>query len=340
MITTIEAKAHKILEQSPEVVVRYRLLRDVLKRPTGDVELSQAKEEMYYSPNVQELANEQWADGSWGAFHTRNTCLNQKIITTEAGVERALALGLDAAHPILEKTTNYLLRVMNGEIPFPDRHEKNDRWQTGLRLILASTLALIHPIHPVLDQDRKLWVSIAELTFQSGKYSEEDEIEAHSKLTGASVKDSYLVLNHKYQLNILGSIPGLLPKELEAGFLRWLWNKEDGIGYLGIPLNREPPDRSDQIDRWLASLELVARAYPLWINYAQPSIEWLWSQQNERGYWDFGTRPASITRLPLSENWRKKGKRENDWTTRVLALLRVFWTGFNKRDNLKTGTSG
>jgi hypothetical protein len=117
---------------------------------------------------------EQWADGSWGAFHSRNTRLKQKIVTTEAGVERALALGLDAAHPILEKTTNYLLRVMNGEIPFPDRHEKNDRWKTGMRLFLASTLALIHPNHPVLDQDRKLWVSIAELTFQSGKYDKGD----------------------------------------------------------------------------------------------------------------------------------------------------------------------
>jgi hypothetical protein len=327
MINAIEAKAHRILEQSPDVVVRYRLLRDVLKRPVDDDELCQAKVDMQGSPNVQELASEQRADGSWGAFHSRNTRLKQKIITTEVGVARALALGLDAAHPILEKTANYLLGVMSGEIPFPDQHEKNDRWQTGMRLFLASTLSLIHPHHPDLDQDRKLWLSIAELTFQSGKYSEEDEIEAHSKLTGASVKDSYLVLNHKYQLNILGSIPGLLSSELEAALLHWLWNVDDGIGYLGVPLNREPPGRSDQIDRWLASLELMARAFPLWINCAQPSIEWLWNQQNERGYWDLGTRPSSISHLPLSENWRKKGNRENDWTTRVLTLLRKFYDG-------------
>ena len=324
MIYAIETKAYRILEQSPDIVVRYRLLRDVLAKPADNVQLCQAKENLQNSLNVQILANEQWADGGWGAFHSRSTRLKQKIPSTEVGVERALALGLDATHPILEQTTRYLLSIINGEIPFPDYHEKNNRWQTGMRLFLASTLSLIHPNHPVLDKDRELWFSIAEMTFQSGMYSEKDEIEAHARFTGATVKDSYLVLNNRYQLNILGSIPGTLPVELEKALLRWLWERPDGIGYLEIPLNREPPSTPSQIDHWLASLELLARCFPLWVNFAQGSIDWLWNQQNEQGYWDFGTKPSSISNFPLSDSWRKKENRVFDWTTRVLTLLKKY----------------
>jgi hypothetical protein len=324
MLNAIEATAQRILEQSPDSVVRYRLLRDVLKKPADDAQLCQAKENLQNSLNVQELAHEQWADGSWGAFHSRSTRLKQKIPSTEVGVERALALGLDATHPILEQTTRYLLSILNRERPFPDYHEKNDRWETGMRLFLASTLSLIHPHHPVLDKDRQLWLSIAERAFQSGSYREIDEIEAHARFTGATVKDSYLVLNGRYQLNILGSIPGRLPAERERALLSWLWERPDGIGYLEIPLNREPPATASQKDRWLASLELLARCFPTWVDFAKEPIDWLWNRQNEQGYWDFGTKPSSVSCLPLSDSWRKRENRVFDWTTRVLILLKKY----------------
>jgi hypothetical protein len=324
MINAIEEKAHRILKQSPDVVVRYRLLRDVLKKPADDAQLCQVKENLRESLNVQELANEQRADGGWGAFHSRSKRLKQKIPSTEVGVERALALGLDGTHPVLEQATSYILGIVNGKTPFPDYHERNDRWQTGMRLFLASTLSLIHPNHPVLDKVRRLWFSIAEMTFQSGKYSEQDEIDAHAKYTGATVKGSYLVLNNRYQLNILGSIPGKLPVDLETALLRWLWERPDGIGYLEIPLNRDPPETPGQIDRWLATLELLARSFPLWVKFAGSTIDWMWDRQNAQGFWDFGTKPSSIANLPLSDSWRRKENRVFDWTTRVLILCRKY----------------
>jgi hypothetical protein len=78
--------------------------------------------------------------------------------------------------------------------------EKNDRWATGVRLFLASTLSLILPAYPVLDDDRALWLEIVRHTFQSGVYCEDDEIKAHAELTGATVRGSYLVLRGKYQV--------------------------------------------------------------------------------------------------------------------------------------------
>jgi hypothetical protein len=324
MIVEIKEKAHQILAQSPDAVVHFRLCRDVLKQSSNATELRNAKRILKDSKNVQELTNEQWENGGWGAFHSRSTKLKQKIPSTEIGVERALVLGLDASHLVLEKAAKYILNIREDKIAFPDYHEKNDRWQTGMRLFLASTLSLIQPSHPILNVDRELWYAIAQKTFRSGKYNEEDEIKAHIELSGATVKGSYLVLNNRYQLNILGSIPGVLSTELETALLKWLWEKPDGIGYLGIPLRRKPPSKPGQFDRWLASLELLARTFPSWVYFAQESIEWLWEKQNEQGYWDFGPRPSSISNLPLSDSWRGKNNRVFDWTTRVLVLLRKY----------------
>lgn len=325
MIPIIEDTTIKILEHKLDVVVHYRLLRDVLKLPPDSPELQQARDRLKQSQCIQELASEQWRDGGWGAFHSRSTRLHQKIASTEVGVERALALGLDATHPILQNASNYILNIMQGTVAFPDYPEKNNRWKTGERLFLASTLSLIYPGHPLLVYDRELWHEISRRTFRSGKYCEEDEIKAHAELTGANVKDSYLVLNSRYQLNILGSIPGTISTEVETALLRWIWEKPGGIGYLSVSLNRAPPEKVGEFDRWLASLEILARLFPTWIYFSQPSIEWIWGKRNADGYWDFGPKPSSLANLPLSANWREKQNRLYDWTTRILILLRKYY---------------
>jgi hypothetical protein len=323
-LTTIEHIAHSILEQEPGEVVRFRLLRDVLRTPVTDPELREAREGLDRSHHVQILAGEQREDGGWGPFHSRSTKLKQRIISTEVGVERALALGLDRSHPILHRAADYIISVMEGEIPFPDYHEKNDRWTTGMRMFLASTLSLIVPDHPLLDKNRKLWVKIVRIAFQSGWYDENDEIQAHAELTGATVKDSYLVLNGRYQLNILGSVPGLLPDWLERALLEWLWQREDGIGYLEAPLGCPPPQRAGDFGRWMTSLELLSRLFPRWVFRAEEAIDWLWNERDDSGLWDFGSRASTSTTLPLSNSWHRRENRVFDWTTRVLVLLRRY----------------
>jgi len=313
--------AENLLDQAPGVVVRWRLMRDLLGIPTRFPEVDNELRALDQSRWVSELAQEQWEDGSWGAFHSRNTKRKQRILTTEFGVARALALGLDTSHPILKRAEVYLLRVLCGEIPFPDHNEVNDRWPTGVRLFVASTLGLVRPAHPILDPDRALWLEIARRTFQSGVYNEADEIRAHKELTGASIKGTYLILNGKYQLNLLGSISGMLPLDLEQVLLRWVWQNPNGIGYLSVPLNRHPEDRPAVIDRWLASLELLAQRFPSRVSVARPAIDWLWSRRDTDGYWDFGSLPRESTCLPFSDSWRDRRTRRLDWTVRVLTLL-------------------
>ncbi len=325
MLDLIETTASRILGQSPGAVVRYRLLRDALRRPAADAELQGAKAALDPDACVQKLGNEQWPDGSWGAFHSRSTKRKQVVPSTEVGVERALSLGLDVSHSILGRAHAYLLALLEGRLQFPDYAEKNDRWPTGVRLFPASTLSLIEPSHPILDRDRALWRQIAAYTFRSERYSEEDEIEVHKRRTGATVKDSYLVLSSRYQLNLLGSIPGLLSPDLERALVAWLWERPWGIGYLTVPLCVPPLPKPGVIDRWLASHEMLARLFPSWAGFAAPVVDWLLAQRDEQGWWDFGPKPDSIACLPYTDSWRERKHRLFDWTTRVLILLRRYY---------------
>jgi len=247
-----------------------------------------------------------------------------KIPTTEVGVERALALGLDVSHPILSKATRYLVGLLEGPLAdFPDPPEKNDRWATGARLFTAAALALVQPDRPILDDVWNLWLSIAQRTFAAGRYDAGAEIQAHRELTGATVRGSCLVLSGRHQLALLSSRPDDLPRDLEKALLDWVWHKEGGIGYLGVRLF-SPDGYLDtcRLDCWLASLELLS-GFPGWREQAEDAIRWLWDRRTPEGLWDFGPQ----TSVRLSETWRKGLARQFDWTTRVLALLRNYYTG-------------
>ncbi len=320
----IEETACIILQQDPDPVVRFRLLRDVLKEPPNTDTLMNAQREMLQSRWVLNLRNEQREDGSWGRFHSA-TKTRGKIGTTEAAVERGLALGLEASDPIFRSTISYLSRLLEGLIDFPDPLERNNRWVTGKKLFVAATLARICPTHPALDKTWELWATIARHTFTSGKYDPEAEIQAHRTLTGASVQDSYLVLNNRYQLALLGARASKLPKALENALVDWVWHKEDSVGYLEIPLSN-PPKRftHGMLDRFFTSLEILSN-FLSWRMFADNVVDWLWTKRNKEGLWDFGPRASMSVYFPLSESWRRKRFRQHDWSTRVLTVLKNFY---------------
>jgi hypothetical protein len=321
-LTDIQMKAVKLLEMGPSPAAILRLQRIVLE-VEPDREALEAG-----SRQVRILMDEQRSDGSWGPFHSRDTSSKQTIVTTETGVERALCLGLEQDHPVLARARDYILSIMRGRIRFPDHHEKNDRWPTGMRLFLASTLARIDPSHKILEQDRSLWREIATRTFRSGSYSEEDEIQAHASLTGASVRNSYLVLNNRYALNVLGSRRNLLPPAVEDSLLAWLWQHDRGIGYLDIPLGKTPPlTKAGPLDRWFSSLELLLRNFPRSARRLAVWIDWIWDQQDVDGLWDFGPRSPSSIFFPLADDWRRREQRRMDWSTRVLLLANTLELG-------------
>ncbi len=325
MLSTLYQTAEHILAQDPDPVVRFRLLRDVLCTPLDSQEITQAHANLATNVWVQDLQREQWDDGSWGRLHSKDYGASQKIPTTEVGVRRALALGLDTDHPMLRKARQHLVALLEGQAQPRDRAERNDRWPTGVQLFAASTLAQIQPDLPILDGVWALWAEIARRTFASGRYDSDAEIRAHQALTGASVKHSYLVIDNKYTLALLSSRAGSLPRDLETALLNWVWHKGDGIRYLNEPLSCPPRQmKPGPLERWFTSLELLSR-FPGWPALFENVIQWLWENRAPHGLWDFGPRSASSVTLPLSANGRKKVTRQFDWTTRVLVLLRRYY---------------
>jgi hypothetical protein len=335
----INEVAKTILEADPDPVVHLRLLRDVLKYPLDTVEVLHAQRYLSTSRWVQELEREQWRDGSWGRFHTEDTKAKQKIATTEDGVSRAIALGLDTSHPVLQKAVKYITCILDGTLEWRDWREVSwgqSWWDSSVQLLSAATLAQIQPNLEILDAVWDLWYRIVHRAFPSGQYSRGREIQAHLELRGIKDISEYARKSierrgalsgfSKYHVALLGSQADRLPHQLEKAYLTKIWNQ--GIGYLGVPPAMSPVDLLKktplQFEAWLSSIELLT-PFRSWRTHAKKPVDWLWEQRSQEGGWDFGPRSTRSTYFPLSESWRKKRNREFDWTTRVLVLLRKYY---------------
>jgi hypothetical protein len=320
---TVLSPAERILAQQSDPVVRVRLLRDVLHVPPASPEYVMARRAVESSQWVQSLEQEQHPDGSWGRLHSQDTHAGQKTPTTEYAVDRALALGLDADHPLLRRAAEYLnLALETGEISDPP--EKNERWPVGVRLFAAATLAQIQPESPALDTVWDLWADIAGRTFVSGAYDRQAEIRAHQDLNGITIKNCYLSLPSRYHLALLGARAAALPPDIERALVRWVWTRTGGIGYLGEAVGVPPCMKAGPLDRWFMSIELLTR-FPSWREQASDIVRWLWTQQKPDGFWDFGPRSPLSSVLPFAASWRKHPARAIDWTTRVLVVLARYY---------------
>ena len=123
----IEEIANRILQENPDPVVRFRILRDVLRVAPDANAVTEARRQMLTSRWVRELRNDQCKDGSWGRFHSRDSKIKKKIMTTEMGVDRGLALGLDATDQVFKPTVNYLSKLLDRSDDFPDPPEHDNR---------------------------------------------------------------------------------------------------------------------------------------------------------------------------------------------------------------------
>jgi hypothetical protein len=293
--------------------------------------LTKAYQKMLKSGWVAELQETQHPDGSWGTFHSENTkAPRQRYRTTELAIRRCHVIGLLHEDPILSRAVQYMVGVLEGQCEITDRPEKNDRWEAGVEMFVAGTLAMVAPYHPVLDPICEKWRYIAERAFASGQYCVEAEKQAHYELHEITSKLRYLSLSNIYALYLLSARPNVLTEQTERALLMWLRELPKGIRYLpDIPLRHTPPNSPfRRIEPWLRSLELLMR-FPFWQSSFAHLSEWLWNQRDADNCWDFGPRGSDSIEVPLSESWRGKGKRKIDYTVKALCLLRKSCSEFS-----------
>jgi hypothetical protein len=309
-------KGHQILALHPNAIVQFRILKDVLRLSDGSPELELARKAANSHAWVQELASEQYADGSWGRFHSMDTTRRQRFPTSEVAIQRGLALGLDRNHPSMQAAIRYMTAVLEGKTVWSDRVEKSEGWPIGVEAITAGTLAMVDAENPAFDQVWKYWIEIAGRSFASGEYSTTAEWKAHKELRGVGIH----YLRSRYVLQLLGARGNEIPGNLETQLVGCIWNDPDGIGYLGADL-RKPSHF--QIFHWVESLEILSR-FPSWYQIAKPAMGWLWEQCNPSGMWDFGANISKTSYFPLSDGWRKRLNRSIDHSTRILALFQRY----------------
>jgi hypothetical protein len=302
-------------------IPRHIYLRHILGLPQGDPELRYAADASLSSKWCRLLESEQMPDGSWWRLHSADSRLGRAVPTTEFGVERGRALSLDGDHPVMKKAARFLETVLTGDTEIRDLAEKNDRWQYGIELFAAATLARIEPTSDVLDRAWDKWSQIARCSVRSGTYQEKDELESHHSLTGVSTAGSYLRLSSKYALALLAFRVGEIPSSVEQALFQWIWNRADGIGYYGQQVCEPPrPGSFTVIEMWFRSHELLS-LFPSWRSASKDIITWLLGCRTSEGLWDFGPRSPMSAVLPFSESWRRRRNRQIDWTLRVLLLL-------------------
>ncbi|HEX9090893.1 MAG TPA: hypothetical protein VF831_05355 [Anaerolineales bacterium] len=313
----IHLAASSMLEVHPDTIVAWRLLREVLRRLPDDQELVRAKAALETNRWMRQLEQAQLPDGSWGRFHSQDTKQKTAFRTTEEAIDRAIALGANPSEGILLRVHQYILDVVRGAARITDRDEKSEAWPLGIRFILAGRLAQLDPSNPALDQYWTYLAEVARQAFQSGQYRLEDEVAAYQRLSGIRWPRGFLSSQHV--MWILSSRD--LPKPLGHELVNWIWHKPDGMGYLGAPLANFRPR---QVGYWLRSMGILSR-FAAWKEVSQDALNQLWAQRDEYGLWDFGSRIARGVDFPLSESWRHRSQRKQDYSTCILVLLRKYF---------------
>jgi hypothetical protein len=312
----IESLGRRLLEGQPNAIIRYRLLRDVLRLSPGSTDLVTARSQMLSHPCVKELASEQHPDGTWGRFHSMDSTVKAHFPTSEIAIHRALALGLDKDTPVLARAVEFMQKVLEGKAAWSDRVEKSEGWTTRVEAVTAGTLAQVDPAHPAIRPVWEYWVEIARRCFPKRAFDPDAEWKAQKDLRGLGIH----YLPSRYVLTLLGARSAHLPAALDRQIVDWIWNDPQGISYLGADLQHPQPFH---IFHWLESLEILLR-FQCWHEVAGEALDRLWDQRNTDGLWDFGAKVSKSFYFPLSDDWRKAGNRSVDHSTRVLALLRQF----------------
>lgn len=314
----IRRVADGLIERRPGPVVEYRLRRDVLREDAGSLSMLAMRREVWASPGAIELAREQKPDGSWGRFHSMDSSIRARFVTSELAVERALAIGLDKVTPVLMRAAGYMTAVLRGDADWSDRREKSEAWDEGKKVITAATLSLIDPGNPETLPVWNLWARLAREVLSDGAHSVGRENAAFRRLTGVAFPKGYLF--SRYVLSLLGSQGNRLSPDLSAQILRWVWARKDGIGYLCADMRC--PNQT-KLEPWIRSLELLS-AFPGWREIGESAINWLWDARRPDGLWDFGRGMRTGWWFPLSDNWLPRGNRAIDHSTRLLILFRRY----------------
>lgn len=269
---------------------------------------------------AKQIISLQKADGSWGYYHS----LSQDSVLplcTEQALRRLYHLGYTIEDECIKKAIDYLSDCLEGKNCIPDRKEKHKDWDIYVTLMLATFIRLFTDKNLVANKVAKTWANIITEAFKTGVYNQTDYEKAYYENLNLPPKMARTRdFANFYPVNLL---VGVLDEKTENAMIKHLLQHENGIYYIYDKKLCEVPTvfASKETTHYLGAIEMLAK-YKTAKNELQFVVEWLNQNKNANGKWDLG-KDAKNKKiyLPLSDDWRKVGNRENDCTYRISKLL-------------------
>lgn len=301
-------------ENMPDPVPQYILKKEIIGSSSTPNEYSRLKESKWY----QQLAAEQWENGSWGRFHTQDTKaqVRQKFVTTETALRRARELSLNKTDDMIDMTIHLMERYILGQEEWLDTNERFDGFRIALRTIIAANLSMFEPRHPLVQAKKKICAENMSKAIRNGSLQEELWEQEIVKSNEIHLRPFMMYVVWLLQNN------DFLDKEVEKSYLEYIWNRKDGIYYCcGGPLSDIEYLESKSFLIWLSGLESLCD-FSLFPEYMSRGVADHLLNEVHRLMYDEVTLPNTGPIFGhYSETWSNKKLRKNDLILRILRVL-------------------
>lgn len=308
-----------LLERTVDPIPRFILLKEILKTDPNSKDYINSYELVKQSKWYRQLAEEQWADGSWGRFHTQDTKFagNQFFKTTETAISRMKELSLNHSDAMVASCIRLMERYLTGEAMWPDKIEHHDGFIIALNTIVAANLSLLDPDNTLLLHRRKVCAENLEKAFQHG-YLDESSWESENRNSNEILLRIYMVhpirlLQHNADLK----------EDLQRQYLNYIWTRKEGIYYISRYAPSEVKSLEDTgFQEWLRSLEELS-GFMLFPEFLQRDgiYEHLLKESYRLMEENVTLTSASPVYGHYSESWRRKSGRTDDLLLRILRFL-------------------
>ena len=274
----------KLYEFCKYPAVRYKILFSLLDVSYEDKKLGQLRPDFFQSDIVEELYQTQDMDGGWGDLFSKDYSVKAKIPTSCVGIERSLYIGLTIEdRDILFLANDYLESFLEGKNrkPLYNKNERAIPWQMA---DICNLIESIKPYNSLCDEIYNEWKYIAERSFWDGEYSYERERAAQHEVF--STREDRLV---PMRFALLLRRRDQITPDLEDAMLRTYGATAFQKGFFWDNCPSKLPDKFCQpkMNRWFRSFNYINQ-FRGSHRYLEESVEWLLSQRQQDGLWDWG----------------------------------------------------
>lgn len=301
-------------ENMSDPVPQHILQKEIMHKPSDASEISRLKESKWY----QQLASEQWENGSWGRFHTQDTKspLMQKFTTTEAAIRRARELSLDDKDEMVQKTIRLMERYIHGQEEWLDTNEHFYGFEVAFITLVAANLSLFIPRHPLVQKKKEIVAEHLSKGLKNGSINE-----AIWEYENKRSNEIFLRPDMVYTIWLLQH-NDFLNQTKEREFLEYIWYRKKGIYYrTDGPSSDIFHLESKGFLTWLSGLESLCNftLFPEFMSMG--ASEHLLNEIHRLMYDTVALPNASPIFGHYSESWSNKNARKYDLILRMLRIL-------------------